>query len=182
MATEIHDFAESLALSQAQADASWWIEIYRSAFPDLASAVNVRNDGWAQRGGIDRVLTLESGKTLTVDEKVRAEDWPDILLEVWSNRERRVPGWAAKDLACDYIAYAFIPSATCYLLPFQTLRAAYRKNGRTWWACAKIREKGFRVVEAANRDYTTVSIAVPTDKILAALSDAMIVRWGAAAA
>ena len=63
---------------------SWWTDVYRGAFPDLLSMTNVRKDGWAQRGGIDRVLTLSSGKTITVDEKVREKVWPDILLERWS--------------------------------------------------------------------------------------------------
>jgi hypothetical protein len=44
----------------------------------------------AQRGGIDRILTLECGRTYTVDEKVRMEDWPDILLERWSDEARRI--------------------------------------------------------------------------------------------
>jgi hypothetical protein len=35
---------------------------------------------------------------------------PDFLLEYWSDYERRSPGWIEKDLACDFIAYAFVPS------------------------------------------------------------------------
>ena len=56
-----HHFAESLAISEEHANASWWMDVYRSALPRLASAVSVRNDGWAQRGGIDRLLTLSCG-------------------------------------------------------------------------------------------------------------------------
>lgn len=169
-----HNFAESLARSQAQADAPWWLSVYRAAFPDLESAVCVRNDGWAQRGGVDRVLTLASGKTLTVDEKVRAQDYDDILLEYWSSREGRIPGWVAKDLACDFIAYAFEPSGRCYLLPFQSLRRAWRKHGRQW-------ANTYRRVEAHNVGYTTVSVPVPTVELLNAVRDAMIVHWNEAA-
>ena len=174
MTAKVHDFQESLAKSHAQADAPWWIEVYRLAFPDLASAVCVRNDGWAQRGGIDRVLTLHCGKTLLVDEKVRDKDWPDILLEYWSDYEHRVRGWVAKDLACDFIANAFVPSQTCYLLPFQTLRRAWRKNHRVWVA-------DYKRIEAQNKGYVTVSVAVPIDVLMAALGDAMKVQWSAAA-
>lgn len=166
----IHDFADSLAKSQAQADAPWWFEVYRSAFPDMMAAVNVRADGWAQRGGIDRVLTLASGKTLYVDEKVREENWPDILLEYWSNFERKVPGWVAKDLACDFIAYAFVPSQRCHLLPFQTLRRAWRENHQAWVS-------NYKRIEARNSGYTTVSVAIPTKVLLSALCDAMTVSW-----
>lgn len=160
----VHNFDQSLALSNEYVDAAWWHDVYRRAFPDLRSAVSVRADGWAQRGGIDRVLTLASGKTLSVDEKVRAEDWPDILLEYWSDRDRKTPGWVAKDLACDFIAYAFVPSQTCYLLPFQTLRSAWRAHHR---------------VEAVNSRYVTVSVAVPIAELMAALSDALRVSWAA---
>lgn len=166
----VHSFDESLAKSQAMEDAPWWSEVYHQAFPGLVSMVSVRQDGWAQRGGIDRVLTLKSGKTLTVDEKVREKDWPDILLERWSNKAKKVPGWIQKDLACDYIAYAFIPSKTCYLLPFQGLRRAWLLNGREW-------VERFPNINAQNQTYVTESIAVPIPELFRALSDAMEVSW-----
>lgn len=172
----VHSFEESLALSAQYADAPWWFDVYRQAFPSLASAASVRADGWAQRGGIDRVLTLKSGKTLTVDEKVREKDWPDFLLERWSDRDRKVKGWIQKDLACDFIAYAFAESCTCYLLPFQTLRLAWIKNGREWI------DKYQPPILARNRTYTTESIAVPRDVLLAALTNSMTIRWAREAA
>ena len=168
-----HDFHESLRTSHEQSNALWWENVYRSAFPGLQSMVCVRNDGWAQRGGIDRVLTLGCGKTLTVDEKVRTKDYGDILLEVWSDHERRMPGWIGKDLACDFIAYAIIPTQTCYLLPFQTLRAAWRINRRKWWT-------NNRLKPAQNIGYETVSVGVPVAELMTALSDAMCVSWKAA--
>jgi hypothetical protein len=168
----IHDFAESLAKSHAQANAPWWFDIYRTAFPDLRSAVDVRCDGWAQRGGIDRVLTLGSGKTLSIDEKVRERDWDDILLEYWSDRERKIYGWVAKELACDFIAYAFVPSQTCYLLPFPTLRRCWLQNRRAWVST-------FQNIEAQNNGYVTVSVAVPIPVLLNSLKDAMTIKWNA---
>lgn len=171
---KVHDFAERLAFSHAQADAPFWLEVYRKAFPNLVSTVSVRNDGWAQRGGIDRVVTLDSGRTIPIDEKVREEDWPDILLEYWSDRDRKIRGWVCKELACEYIAYAFLPSQTCYLLPTLTLRRSWQINARDWI-------KRFKRVEAANKGYVTVSVAVPRDVLLVALTDAMRVTWEAPA-
>ena len=166
----VHDFHESLALSHEHADAPWWRLVYQEAFPTLESSVCVRGDGWAQRGGIDRVLTLACGRTIGIDEKVRAEDWPDILLEYWSDEDRKIRGWVAKDLACDFIAYAFIPSQRCYLLPTLTLRRAWRENGREWVS-------QYRRVEALNNGYKTVSVPVPIAVLMESLSDAMLVRW-----
>ncbi len=173
----IHNFAASLELSKAQEDAPWWGEVYAKAFPGLAGMVSVRDDGWAQRGGIDRVLTMKSGKVLTVDEKVRAKSYGDILLERWSDRGRKVPGWMQKDLACDFIAYAFIPDRRCYLFPFPQLRAAWLNAGRDWIAQAEQAQDGFNVILADNGRYVTESIAVPIPELLAALHRAQVVEW-----
>ena len=165
-----HEFSESLAKSHEQASAPWWLEVYRKAFPSLSSYVCVRNDGWAQRGGIDRVLVLDSGRIIYVDEKVREKDWPDFLLERWSDEAREKPGWIQKPLACDFIAYAFVASSTCYLLPTQTLQRAWRMYGRQWIAI-------YGTIRAQNRGYVTASVPVPRGILLASLSDAMVVRW-----
>ena len=68
---EIHQFRESLELSHQFSDAPWWMEVYRAAFPDLAAAVCVRDDGWAQRGGIsvadaDRYGSRNSGSQMAL--------------------------------------------------------------------------------------------------------------------
>jgi len=164
-----HDFATSLALSQAFAEAPWWLDFYRRAFPSLASAVSVRDDGWAQRGGIDRILTLACGRVYSIDEKVRTSEWPDILLEQWSDEERRVPGWVQKPLACDFIAYAFAPSKRCYLLPVPLLQRAWRMNGRAW-----IERHGQR--RAQNRGYVSTSVPVPIAELKAAIAEAMVLE------
>jgi hypothetical protein len=173
----LHDFRKSLAMSHAQADADWWPTVYRKAFPSFDSMSCVRNDGWAQRGGIDRVIVLKSSKTISVDEKVRAKDWGDIALERWSDRGKQTPGWIQKDLACDFIAYAFIPSQRCYLFPFLTLRKAWLIEGRRWCDLAEAEVGGFKVILAKNNGYTTESVAVPIDVLLAPIRQAMIVSW-----
>ncbi|GGC31283.1 hypothetical protein GCM10011371_18400 [Novosphingobium marinum] len=163
-----HDFQTSLALSHRYSEAPWWLDIYRKAFPSLVSAVCVREDGWAQRGGIDRVLTLACGRIITVDEKVRTNDWPDILLEQWSDEERRKAGWIQKPLACDFIAYAYAPSRRCYLLPVALLQRAWRRNGRRW-----ISDYGQR--RARNVGYVSTNVPVPIPVLRAAIVDAMLV-------
>lgn len=165
----LHDFRSSLAMSEAHSQASWWLDLYRRAFPSMISSASVRQDGWAQRGGIDRVITLASGRVYTVDEKVRAHDWPDILLEQWSDEDRRAPGWVQKPLACDFIAYAFAPSRKCYLLPVVPLQRAWRLSGRRWLV-----EYGQR--RAENVGYTSVNVPVPIETLLAAMAAAMLLK------
>lgn len=134
----------------------------------VTSAVSVRDDGWAQRGGIDRVLTLACGRVFTVDEKVRTNDWPDILLEQWSDEERRKPGWVQKPLACDFIAYVFAPSRRCHLLPVPLLQRAWRHRGRAW-----IAEHGQRC--AQNVGYVSTSVSVPIPVLIGAMAEAMAI-------
>lgn len=165
-----HSFSRSLALSEEYAEAGWWLDVYRRALPRLASAVSVRGDGWAQRGGIDRLLTLSCGRTYSVDEKVRTRDWPDILLEQWSDEARRSPGWIQKPLACDFIAYAFAPSGVCYLLPVPALQRAWRHHGREWLQLYGTRR-------AYNHGWVSVGVPVPKDVLLQAMAEAMIVSW-----
>lgn len=166
----VHTFAKSLARSHAYADAPWWEETYRQFFPGFSSMVSVRDDGWAQRGGIDRVIILKSGRTITVDEKVREGVWDDILLERWSDEAKRVPGWVQKDLACDFIAYAFAPEQTCYLLPFLPLRRAWLQHGRSW-------ARRHQTIRANNGSYVTASVAVPIAELFCALNAAMATTW-----
>lgn len=168
----IHTFAKSLARSDAYSEAPWWEETYRSFFPGFSSMVSVRDDGWAQRAGIDRVIVLKSGRTITVDEKVRDGVWDDILLERWSDEAKRTPGWVQKDLACDFIAYAFAPERTCYLLPFLPLRRAWIQHGRSW-------SRRHQTIRANNGSYVTASVAVPIAELYCALNAAMATSWDA---
>lgn len=163
----IHGFAERLAYSEQYGN-DWWIPIYRRAFPTLMSAVAVQADGWAQRGGIDRLLTLACGRTFTVDEKIRSEDWPDVLLERWSNEKTQSPGWVQKPLAADFIAYAYAPAATCVLLPVPALQRAWRQHGRQWIGLYGQRS-------ALNERYTSVSVPVPRGVLMQAIVEAMFV-------
>jgi len=166
-ARRVHRFQDSHDVS-AQYGPDWWVPIYRRAFPTLMSAVAVEHDGWAQRGGIDRLLTLACGRTYTVDEKIRTEEWPDVLLERWSNERARSPGWVQKPLACDFIAYAYAPAATCVLLPVSSLQRAWRQHGRQWIGLYGQRR-------AENAGYTSVSVPVPRGVLMQAIVEAMFV-------
>lgn len=167
--TREHRFVDSLALSEGYVDAGWWIPFYRQAFPTLQSAVPVRKDGWAQRAGIDRVLTLACGRTYTVDEKVRTADWPDVLLEQWSDEARRAPGWVQKPLACDFIAYAYAPSGVCILMPVAPLQRAWRQRGREWI-------DRYGTLRAQNPGYVSVGVPVPRRALMESIAQAMIVE------
>lgn len=167
-----HDFAERLAWSHAQSDRPWWAQVYAEAFPGMVSMETV-TDHAQQLAGIDRIVTLDNGRTITVDEKVRAEAWPDVLLERWSvvNGNGRKPGWMQDPTKrCEYLAYAFEPTGVCHLLPYLTLRRAWLQHGKSWI-------DRYPKVEARNDGYLTICTAVPTGVLLAAITDAMTVTF-----
>jgi hypothetical protein len=169
-----HDFSASLAYSRQFEDAQWWADVYKKAFPSIDSMVSVREDGWAQRAGIDRILVLRSGKVIKIDEKVRSRDYPDFCLERWSDERRQIPGWIQKPLDCDFIAYAFVQCGLCYLLPTLLLQHAWRNFGRKWIA-------EYQEIRAQNNGYVTVSIAVPREIVLDAIREVIVVPFEAAA-
>jgi hypothetical protein len=78
----VHEFDERLAFSHGQSDQWWWEVVYRRAFPDMVSMVDLRADGWHQRAGRDRAVVLSSGRAVYVDEKVRNKSYRDIALEI----------------------------------------------------------------------------------------------------
>jgi hypothetical protein len=166
----VHDFNECLERSHEYADAPWWGEIYRQAFVGFIDMLSVRDDCEAQRRGIDRLVYLKNDVVVRIDEKVRDDDYGDIILEYLSDEARGTLGWVAKDGACDYIAYAIAPSRTCYLLPFRQLRAAWQKNGDLWI-------KNYGSKRAENKGYNTVFVPVPVNQLFGALANAMRFSW-----
>lgn len=184
----VHDFDRQLEYSHGQSDAPYWQEVYQQAFPDMVHLLDLRHDGWHQRAGRDRAIILASGRSIFVDEKVRSKDYQDILVEVWSAyplaghkpyppHASARPGWGVKPLDCDFLAYAFERSRTCYLLPFLGIRAAWKKHAAMWIGKASTREGGFEWVEARNRTYKTISIAIPVRVLQDCVNDALTVCW-----
>ena len=170
---KVHDFDESLAASHKSSDLSIWKETYLQVFPTMIEMIDHRDDGWHQRAGIDRSIVLSTSKQVLVDEKVRAKDYGDILLEYESNTRTGSPGWAIKPLMADYIAYLIAPAGKCYFLPVPQMQAALQRNKEKWWKEGKAR----RV--ARNKGYNTLSIAVETRDLLNAISDVFISKFSA---
>jgi hypothetical protein len=185
------DFESDLEWSHDVAGLPFWLDVYRKAFPGFVAAHIPVADGWHQRAGRDRIIVLDDSSTITVDEKGRREVWPDILVEIFSDRDKQVPGWGnpQKRLNCDYIGYAFIPTATCYLLPYRELIRTMKTNAREWWVEAREHEErdercGIHFVDARNPrnrnqplKYYTRSMAIPTDRLLDAIRDVMTIKW-----
>jgi len=160
----LNDFHTDLKYSLDNRDDESLNAFYTKAFP-LAESVEFCEDLRLQKKGIDKIIHFSSGKTVTVDEKKRRKDYGDILLELWSDKERKTPGWLFYS-ECDYIVYAIIPAKTAYLLPVMLLQMAWRNNKADW-------RKAYKRKYADNGFYQTENIAIPSNVLLDAISKEM---------
>jgi hypothetical protein len=178
---DLNAFRADLAYGNDSTDEAFWGRFYRSVFPTLTGISGIEQDLALQRLGIDRKITLPE-QVVYVDEKKRRGTWPDILLEVVSNdnyarNDPRRKGWILKDLAIDYLAYAFMDTGTVHLFPWLLLQRAFRVNMASWREYMLQERGGFRRVIARNHThdgiflYNTISMAVPTAVLLASLSE-----------
>lgn len=165
------NFLTDLAWSEAAGYEPFWDAVYKKAFPNMVGHLPTPGDNEAQRRGVDRIIQLTNGKTLYVDEKKRRQSYPDFFLEFISVDRTGAPGWIEKDLAIDFLAYAFIDTRRAYLLPWEPLRRAWRHFGEEWKA-----RYGVRTV--ANSTYNTVGVCVPIAVVRSAVSRAMIISVG----
>ena len=159
--TKQNEFYASLEQSLADSKAEFIDRAYYKAFPHL-TGIKVVEDKVLQKKGIDKILFIGE-KQVFVDEKIRKteKDYPDILLEEYSNEARKTIGWMGRDKYTDYISYIKFYQKKMYLLPFLLLQLAWRQNYFDW-------KNRFGVCLAKNYDcntkkylYTTTNIPVP---------------------
>jgi hypothetical protein len=163
----VHNFAESLERSHRAEDWPEWERIYREFFPDFASMTKHSRNGYWQAAGVDRSVTLCTGKLVLIDEKVRfrnqhGQAFEDIALETWSDLEKESPGWIVKPLLADYIAYAVLPLGRCHLFPVPQLQSAWRMRGAEW-------RKDYATIRVPNEGYWTECVCVPPDVLYRAI-------------
>ena len=165
----IHNFTEQLEYSEEASDELFWNNVYRKAFPNMVNCMLASGDVKSQRMGIDRVVFLSNSKALYIDEKKRRKDWGDILLEYISVDTTNAPGWIEKDLTIDYLAYAFMDSEIVYLFPWNMLQRAWSNYKDKWIGT-------YQKIEAQNKGYKTISVAVPIQVLQNSVSLAAVIK------
>lgn len=63
-------------------------QMYYKKFPHLEQ-IEIVSDIEQQKKGIDKILHLEGGKTIFIDEKKRRKDYGDILIEEYSDFDNK---------------------------------------------------------------------------------------------
>lgn len=157
----------------------------------IDGCVDVRRaDLASDKAGVDYIAVLRRGSELYIDHKARSEAcsryWkfdskgkpiPEIALETHSvvadECNAGKAGWTLDESKkTHYTLHTFNPADTdqCYLLPFQILRMAFRRNLSTWknrYRCAE------QTTTAGNSRWRSRCVFVPAPVVLGAISDAM---------
>ena len=129
--------------------------------------------------GADYIAKLQSGNLMYIDAKNRRKGaskyWkngePELVLEIWSDIAKKVPGWTwKKDALADHILFTFYPedSEKSYFFPTYELRNAFRKNGKKWAA-----EYGVHTNESEGANgyrWKSMYIFVPANIVSAAIN------------
>lgn len=148
---------------------SFWQAFYKKAFPCMVNMMSCPGRYESQRRGIDRVIMFSNGRIIKVEEKARREASKDILLEYIANDKTNAPGWIEKDLEVDYLAYAFISTKTGYLFDWPILKLTWTRFKHDWI-------KRYKIPPAHNNGYDTLSVAIPTNELLGAISNTRMVQ------
>ena len=165
METKLNDFNTDLEWSIDKTDDQEVDNVYFKAFPHLEKITPV-TDLVTQKRGIDKVLTFSNGQTIYIDEKRRRKDYGDILLEEYSDFEKKKIGWLGREKYTDYIAYIIFPRKKVYLFPFLILQKTYRDNYFDW-----LLKYGRKL--APNKYYLTSTLPIPTEILLGAIKESM---------
>jgi len=138
-----YDFIERLEFSKATR-----LETDTATIQEMlpgAMSVTIA-DEQQDRNGTDYIATLRGGAQVNIDLKCRdigcSRFWkngPELALEDWSvvaeNGKRGKVGWTLDESKeTDLVFFAFDPSdcMDCYLVSFQLLRVAFRRNHKDW--------------------------------------------------
>lgn len=134
-----------------------------------------------QYKGIDRILYLQSGKILKIEEKIRSKDWGDLLIEIVadpryadfnpdtgaiSHTHLRGIGWIYKDYSCELIAFFNADTEDGNIFSWKKFQKVYFDNIVEWYQLAIDNKCGFALKDAKNKDFSSHNIAIPKKAFL----------------
>lgn len=142
-----YGFAEQMAMSQGHAVGKSVGEILITNIPGAVNAMPAHSSN--DRSGTDWWVEHRASKHLSVDCKVRKEDWAikprpedDLALETYSVKEEAKVGWTRdKSKRTDYVLWLWTETGRWCLLPFPMLCAVFTREWANWRIQFKTREQ-----------------------------------------
>lgn len=153
-------------LQSSEIEEQWVTDFYYKCFPNIVS-INSVPKGYLQYSGVDKIITQKDNYKIYIEEKVRFEDYGDILLEEYSNWEKKTPGWITDESKItDFIAYIIIPTKKIWLINFRKLKILWDDKYPEW--LKKYKRKVATTYEKGSIRKTTSNIPVPIEELEAA--------------
>ena len=107
---------------------------------------------------------MQSGNHLSVDVKIRAQDWSvkdepdradDLALEIWSVCEKKIQGWTRDESKrTDYVLWYWSDTGRWCMIPFAMLCQAFREHWEAW-------SQEFRTATQRTGNYHSNCVFVP---------------------
>ena len=161
-----YGFAERLGMSHGAAIGVGVEEILKDNVP---GAWNVRRASEQDdRSGTDFWVERGCGESLSVDCKIRSQDWSlkgcdDLALETWSVIERGKVGWT-RDSAkrTDYVLWFWKDTGRWCLIPFPMLCKVFAAKWEAW-------TRKYKTVQQRTDTYHSECVFVPRRVVWAAI-------------
>ena len=135
-----YGFDDRLALSQGVSKGASVETIILANLPGACSVTSSHKTN--DRNGTDWWVEIQGGHHLSVDAKVREEDWAakpapqkadDLALETWSVIERNKVGWTRdRTKRTDYVLWLWLDTGRWCLVPFQMLCQVFETRWQDW--------------------------------------------------
>lgn len=159
-----YGFNERLEMSQGYAENVSISDIILSNIPSACSVhqASISND----KSGTDWWVETQSGNFLSIDAKVRSEDWrlkgqDDLALETWSVIENNKVGWSRdKTKRTDYILWLWQDTGRWCLIPFQMLCGVFIDHWENWKVQYKCKQQK---TQYGDSYYHSECVFVPRD-------------------
>jgi hypothetical protein len=104
--------------------------LYRMFYSDAERIVWCSDSNVHRAAGVDALIFLPSGQTVTVAEMIRDEDYGDMLIEVFSDARRKHV--SHETFQAQFIAYAIVASHEAFWIPAGKLIRAFGKYLQSW--------------------------------------------------
>jgi len=179
-----YDFSEMLSFSKGACQLSD-LEIIKSILPGCVDVrpASIKMD----KAGVDYIATLRRGTEIFIDAKRRAagcsrywiNNGPELAIETWSimpggkynmPADKAKAGWTIDEAKMtDLVLYSWDQSDCDYafLLPFQPLRIATRRELKTW-------EQNYKIDIQDSGSWESRAVFVPALIVLEAIKLAQI--------
>ncbi len=167
-----YGFHKQLSMSQGVSDSEDVRALLLRVIPGACQVIQAHEAN--DRNGTDYWVEHERGRFLSIDCKIREEDWSakpppltadDLALEIWSVVERRIVGWTRdRKKQTDYVLWFWLDTRRWCLIPFLQLCGVFEENWELWQSNYKHPQQ-----YTPDGDYHSECVFVPRHEVWASI-------------